>query len=302
MATSLKRALDDEFDDHKTKRRAVDDIPVDRHETATVPSLKRELNEESDERETKRRAVGLTPSTAPPLKRELDDRPDEHVAKRQAVGNIAKKSAKIPSLKRKLDDGFDDHGTKRRIIEEIETELTPTILAKRNDAFEREWYPPSADVNSEILKYRAIFMSIVNRLETWEDCLPLLNDAAVSYSKLAVLINDLPEELRLEALDRVRENGSEAYSAVIDNITLLQADENPWDPGSLFPRVATDEFLRSLPASARRCLLCDGEFKEGRDIIMKNCGRHSMHHECLRSSERNVLFQICDCVRELFFY
>lgn len=83
-------------------------------------------------------------------------------------------------------------------------------------------------------------------------------------------INDIQEEFRPKALERLEQLGS-LYLRIVSIISQIQIDKRWYDPKGLFPCVATDEFLDTSPPPARKCNICNERLKEGYDII-KGCG------------------------------
>ncbi|KAF2181301.1 hypothetical protein K469DRAFT_692169 [Zopfia rhizophila CBS 207.26] len=112
---------------------------------------------------------------------------------------------------------------------------------------------------------------------------------------IALTINDMPEYFREKLLSRMKYH---IYHTVVDYITEIQMNKGKFDPNSLFPVVATPQFLETLPKPMRRCNVCYQGFSGGKDIIQKYCGRHALHRHCLmRQMERNdlPLHGPCDC-------
>jgi hypothetical protein len=114
---------------------------------------------------------------------------------------------------------------------------------------------------------------------------------------LALAINDMGRR-REKALGQL---DPELYDAVINIISEIQIDKTKYDPQSLFPVVATNQFLESLLVPKRSCYLCHQKFTEGYDIHWKYCGKHGMCDDCIQNCDQhagNPLLGLCDCVQD----
>jgi hypothetical protein len=128
-------------------------------------------------------------------------------------------------------------------------------------------------------------MKLQRRLElckSWSSCCEVLNEIPKNNEHVpAIAINDMHEEFRLKALQRLEQLGS-LYLGIVSIISQIQMDKRRYDPKGLFPCIATDEFLDTLPSPAPKCNICNEQFKEGHDIIKKGCGEHGLHSECFK--------------------
>jgi hypothetical protein len=152
------------------------------------------------------------------------------------------------------------------------------------------------------VKSRLQLYDNLRRCQNWGEYCEILNAIPREYKfVLALAINDAPEELRLRALRELEFSRGVHYSRIVHEITEIQMKKSKFDPQSLFPPVATNEFVASLPTSAQTCSLCGGPFKVGYNMIPKWCGNHIMHERCAhrRVIERGEmpLWGPCDCVQ-----
>jgi hypothetical protein len=166
--------------------------------------------------------------------------------------------------------------------------------------------PLEVDVDDTIQPHakRPAFGSQKSRMElyvrlldcqTWESYCRILNTIPKNDEfTIALALNDSAEWARLMALNQLE---AQLYSRIIENISEIQMDKNRFDPKFLFPCVATNKFMETLPSSVRKCNICDKCFEEGSDIIWKFCGSHSLHNKCLRESfDQMPLIGTCDCI------
>ena len=111
---------------------------------------------------------------------------------------------------------------------------------------------------------------------------------------IALALNDSPQWARLRALKQLKDD---VRSRILHNIFKIQLDRDDLDPKSLFPCVATKEYMGSLPSSAQTCNICQDPMKEGFDFIWKPCGKHVLHPECLGANIGQApLSAVCSCV------
>lgn len=132
---------------------------------------------------------------------------------------------------------------------------------------------------------------------SWEDAFEKLRKIRGRYY-IAFAINDMPEAFRMKVIKQFKYE----HSITVENIlTNIQIYRKKYDAKSVFPVVATDAFLRTLPASAQRCNFCSRRFQILEDMHWKYCKKHAIHSRCLRNlwlSHENPLYGPCDCNTE----
>lgn len=109
---------------------------------------------------------------------------------------------------------------------------------------------------------------------------------------LALAFIDLAENVRLEAL---RLLGAALRLELFNYISEIQISKDKFNPKSLFPCVATKDFIGTLPFSARNCSICEDEFQDGYDVIWNGCGKHTFHFACYQISIDQKQRPLCDC-------
>ncbi|KAM5350864.1 hypothetical protein ACJZ2D_017170 [Fusarium nematophilum] len=112
---------------------------------------------------------------------------------------------------------------------------------------------------------------------------------------VGVAIHDMPELYRYRAINHLNAWREKTINRII---TVIQCNKDKYDPDSIFPIVATDEFMETLPDRARQCCVCFTSFNLYENIIWKACGKHTLHSYCLRSlleANELPLFGPCGC-------
>lgn len=136
----------------------------------------------------------------------------------------------------------------------------------------------------------------------FDTCVWHVNFFARQLGRLALAINDSREEHRLRLLKRLKGKYPDDYSQVIKMISELQILRKKLDPKQIFPCVATDDYIATLPEDAQKCAYCAFCFREGYDIIEKLCGKHNFCRKCFEKrvkDGRNPLHGYCSCLRDI---
>lgn len=109
---------------------------------------------------------------------------------------------------------------------------------------------------------------------------------------LALTVNDLPERIRLETLNKMV---TSLKVELLNLISDIQLNKDKYDPRSLYPLVATRKFMATLPPSAQECVICGEVFRDGYDVCWRSCGEHTVHFECYKSSINRDQRLVCQC-------
>ncbi|KAM5349217.1 hypothetical protein ACJZ2D_017199 [Fusarium nematophilum] len=131
---------------------------------------------------------------------------------------------------------------------------------------------------------------------SWDETKSILASIRdIFYFGLAV--NDIPEVYRDRTVSHLNAWRAKAITEII---TMIQLNKHKYDPDSVFPIVATEEFKKTLPAEAERCVVCYTAFETlgYETIIWKACGKHVMHSYCLRDlleANENPIYGPCGC-------
>ncbi|KAJ0100731.1 zinc finger protein [Diaporthe amygdali] len=117
--------------------------------------------------------------------------------------------------------------------------------------------------------------NILFRAKSFNDLIPTLN-MVWDRDSLALALNDTPETYRIRAFNQLRERNPDAYKELVGKVSSLQriVYEKELDPTFLYPRVATNSFMATLPPEARQCFDCGKEFDEFSDMIWRPCRKH----------------------------
>jgi len=286
-----------------------------------MPSQKRSLDEhdELDDRHDAKRQVFdasilLSPPGSSAQKRQLDeDDEDRPVAKRKAVdASVLPSPPSSSAQKRRLEEG--DEGwpdAKRKALEAPTLPTSPPSVSARKRPLEID------DTSQPHAKRPALLQNEFqtapfrqrDRMElyihiracrTWNSYCRVLNSIPKKNEfTIALALNDSAEWARLRALSQL---DAQLYSRIIKTVSEIQMDKNRFDPKSLFPCVATTNFMETLPPSARKCNICRKHIQEGFDIVWKFCGNHTLHNKCFRESVDRLempLIGVCDCIPDV---
>jgi hypothetical protein len=250
----------------------------------------------------------------PSQKRSLNERDeldDRHDAKRQAFdASVLPSPPSSSPQKRHLDvDGGQQSNAKRKALEApiFPTPLSPVTSRKRPlevddtnqpHAKRRVSLPNKSLTVSFRQKDRMELYERLRACRTWEPYCQLLNAIPKTHEfTIALALNDSAEWARLRALSQL---DAQLHSKIINIISEIQMDKSRYDPNSLFPCVATKDFMKALPSSAHTCNICRQDFLEGFDIVWKFCGSHSLHQKCFRENvDQMPLMGVCNCILDV---
>ncbi|KAH6883881.1 hypothetical protein B0T10DRAFT_463246 [Thelonectria olida] len=141
-------------------------------------------------------------------------------------------------------------------------------------SYQSQWEEPDeVDQEKRMRTYIALLSAT-----SWNETKPILAGIHDKFY-FALAINDMPELYRFKASTLLNPWRAKAVNEII---TMIQPNKTKYDPKSVFPIVATDEFTKTLPAQAQRCYICNIRFNVYQNIIWKSCGEHTMHSYCLR--------------------
>lgn len=90
----------------------------------------------------------------------------------------------------------------------------------------------------------------------------------------------MPEIYRFKAVNLMNAWHAKAINEII---TMIQSNSAKYDPKSVFPIVATNEFIKTLPDQVQYCYTCNIRYKEYEKIIWKSCGKHTIYSYCLKN-------------------
>ncbi len=142
------------------------------------------------------------------------------------------------------------------------------------------WIPAFGALTNRINE-REIFTGNGLILKTMEDYMSDLHGlAAESTARLAIALNDSPQDRRVAALATIADEDPTLFVRVIDDITSLSRQRNDTDPYRFFDCVATVDFLRELPKEAKYCHWCHEAFKTGFTMHWRFCNRHAICNTC----------------------
>jgi hypothetical protein len=185
---------------------------------------------------------------------ELDDR---HDAKRQAFdASVLSSPPSSSAQKRRLDE--DDEvwpDAKRKALEAPILPTSPPSVSTRKRPLEvDDTGQPNAKRPAPLLnESRTAPFNQKDRMElyihlracrTWESYCRVLNAIPKTDEfTIALALNDSAEWARLRALSQL---DARLYSRIIKNVSEIQMDKDRFDPKSLFPCVATKNFMETL--------------------------------------------------------
>lgn len=137
-----------------------------------------------------------------------------------------------------------------------------------------QWEEPE-EVNEE--KRMRNYITLLSAT-SWSETKSILSGIGDNFY-LALAINDMPEIYRYKAVNLMN---AWRGKAVREIIIMIQSNRAKYDPKSVFPIVATHDFLETLPDQAQTCYTCGIGFSGYENIIWKSCGKHTLHSYCLR--------------------
>jgi hypothetical protein len=142
-----------------------------------------------------------------------------------------------------------------------------------------KWAGNDHDASERRKLYNILFQA-----KSFRSCIRTLN-MIWDRDSLAVALNDTPEAYRIQLLTQLRTRNRRAYEDIASRLSKLREAvyKNKLDLTFLYPRIATKNFMATLPHEAHQCYECKKEFKEFSDIIWSPCNRHVQCTECWRS-------------------
>jgi hypothetical protein len=252
---------------------------------------KRNLDEDEDIgiwQGTKRQAMEISILPSHPLnlvsrKRHLDDLSND--GEQYSSKRPAPEASVLPN------SGFSSDQSRKRPVEEVDDTYQAHVKRRALDL-----PVDGQDAGSSYEDKMALYTNLA-RCQTWDSCCQVLNKISeMGEHVLALGIIYAHEEFRLRALKQL---GSLSLR-IVHVMSQIQIDKTRHDPKGLFPCIATNEFLDTLPLPLRKCNICNERFEQGYDFVKKGCGAHGMHRQCLMESlmrGNQPLWGLCGCLQ-----